>query len=108
LREGRHCRTSNAGTYVLKDFAIGIAVFQRTAGEGGRPFASTRFRSMAALAGAVEYLAASLARTRAAGERVLLGLGDVLLREEEAKTRDGGGEEPREAVSKQWKNPIRT
>ena len=104
LREIRHCRASNAGTDVLEDFAIGIAVFQRTAGEGGRPLASARPRSVTALAGPVVYFAASLARSRDAGKRVLLGLGNVLLCQKATIAGEACGEQPEEMVSERWKN----
>jgi len=52
----------NTRADVLENFAVGGAVFQRASGKRGRPIASTRLRSMAALAGAVVYLAAGLAR----------------------------------------------
>jgi len=104
LCEIRHCRASDAGTDGLEDFAVGIAVFQRTAGERGCPLASTRPASMAALAGALVYPAASLDGTRAAGERIFLSLRNILLCQEEAKTGHAPGEQPHETVSEGWKN----
>jgi hypothetical protein len=102
LREGRHCGASNARANVLEDFAIAGAMFQDAPGEGGRPVASARPRPVAALASSVVYRAPILDRASASGEGILLGLRNVLLCHETAKTKRSRREQTQKTVPKRW------